>query len=530
MIKNLAHGGVHKIPRRWVGAAVLFLFLQGLLACGNANNAGGKTVETTNGIAGIVHYQGVPAARVQVFLLPANYVPSQDPLLDSGVIISLTDDQGRYSFEDLAPGAYNVLARKPQQNLAGIQQNLVVAEETGILNLDFTDLERTGSLVLSLRRLPVSTGDLFFLPGTDVFARVQISDLQSGVLVLDGLPPSTYGNLVLLAVQDSLETSLDLGSAGSIETGSLVELDPLSYWPYSLRVELRTAEFQLDNQLPQFPLRIALDESRLNMDSVASENNARGRWPVFCVIDGQNRILPYHIARWNTQEKQGELWILLDTLRVSTVDTITVVWNRPAICGSTDSAAVFSRADQYGLVAHLQDIVFDGSTSIPHEGMLGQPQALTLTAEVVPDSGWLGGEVVSVGDHFGFRVDGLPEQLGFYAYYSLAGPSNWAIISGHQRGVYPIATIVSLVVDPGGARFELYINGRLHHAYDTTQVFPLTWDKLGTNVVIGKHPTRNEGFFRGRMGTIILSPSALSASWIMARDRTLQGIGVNFLQ
>lgn len=183
-------------------------------------------------------------------------------------------------------------------------------------------------------------------------------------------------------------------------------------------------------------------------------------------------------------------------------------------CPLSDSAGVFSADDGYIAMRDFGGAHVDGETDVlSWGGLQGEPQAYTFSAEVLLDSGLVGGEVWSVGDVAGFRMDNLDSMATLYGYASYAGVSNWNVISGHTPIGDSTWIRVDLVVDAVSSRYELYFDGILHFAYSDS-LPPLSYDKQGTELTLGRNAAGAGGYFRGRLGSVSVSAVARSQDWI----------------
>ncbi len=183
-------------------------------------------------------------------------------------------------------------------------------------------------------------------------------------------------------------------------------------------------------------------------------------------------------------------------------------------CPLSDSASVFSADNGYIAMRDFGGAFVDGETEALSWGLLqGEPQAYTFSAEVLLDSGLVGGEVWSVGDVAGFRMDNLDSMAALYGYASYAGVSNWNVISGHTPIGDSTWIRVDLVVDAVSSRYELYFDGILHFAYSDS-LPPLSYDKQGAELTLGRNAAGTGGYFRGRLGSVSVSTVARSPDWI----------------
>lgn len=183
-------------------------------------------------------------------------------------------------------------------------------------------------------------------------------------------------------------------------------------------------------------------------------------------------------------------------------------------CPLPSGATVFSAADGYVAITDLQGNHIDSTGGYRQLGILADSaQAFTLSAEVRLDSGLAGGEVLTIGNVVGFRMDNLGDKVAVYGYISRPGVSQWHVISGDQTWDGSSWLRVDLVVDAQNNRFELYFNGKLNAA-STETIDTIAYDKGNMAMVLGRHAIENLYPFAGQVGYASISTVARSPEWI----------------
>jgi len=234
----------------------------------------------------------------------------------------------------------------------------------------------------------------------------------------------------------------------------------------------------------------------------------------FCVTGAGGDTLDYALRADN-------VWVRLPLLTTATTLEVSVLPDARGNCPMPDSAAVFGADDGYVAFMDWGGEPFDGATqSLLLGTVTGEPQAYTLSAEVLLAPGLMGGEVLTVGNVAGFRMDNLESRAAVYGYASGAGPSTWNVISGATPIGDSTWIRVDLVVDVAAGRYELYFDGKLFYA-STEYPALLSYDKVGKDIVLGSHATGTGNFFQGRLGTVSVATVARSAGWL--RLSALQG-------
>lgn len=169
-----------------------------ILGCGWQDpQAGGTTVETTNGIAGVVHYENKPVANARVLLMDQNHVPTGDPLLDPEIQVAITDTKGHYQFDRLPLKTWRLLVRDTANIYAAI------TEIQDSISYDTIQLLTPGTLQISTQHLQLQRGDLIALQGSDLFMIIDSSMLTSAFVQLTQIPSGTYAGLIWMPRQDS---------------------------------------------------------------------------------------------------------------------------------------------------------------------------------------------------------------------------------------------------------------------------------------------------------------------------------------
>lgn len=352
------------------------LVLWSLVSCGNKDRAGGTTVETTNGIAGVVEADGKPQAGIRVLVIADSYVPGAGKQETS--YIAFTDEEGRFLFPRPPQGRYRIIARDTLSGTAALLETVVhdsIPEEVSL------QLEPAGKVRFSLQNLAFHSGDWVALPGSDVAREITEVDLLAGEMILQGVPAGTYGGL---------------------------------YWSSSLEANP--------------PYELVAEPIVMESDAVVQMQ--------------ESDMIPQSIE------------------------------------------------------IQLADVVFDSaSEGVYFPTMLGKPSAVVLEARVRPIVGLLGGEVVSMGNHVGFRMDANDSMVSIYAYSSFEGPSEWMVLSGFVLRTDAAEWInIALLDDPANGRWELWLNGELHTSSPADSLKAISWDKGGTETWIGRHsrfPTQN---------------------------------------
>ena len=113
-----------------------------------------------------------PAADADIRLIPVGYVPGASDS-GKGVLTAKTDAPGRFSFEDAAPGQYNLIASK--EGLHSFRDSVSVSAKG--LQLEADTLKAPGSLVGRVALQPQHSNRTAMVQvlGTTVFVNVAVN-------------------------------------------------------------------------------------------------------------------------------------------------------------------------------------------------------------------------------------------------------------------------------------------------------------------------------------------------------------------
>ena len=215
----------------------------------------------------------------------------------------------------------------------------------------------------------------------------------------------------------------------------------------------------------------------------------------------------------------SQVWVRLDSMDTHSVWDFQMWPDLQSVCPVPDSTAVFASPDTaWWVQKDWGGERFDGASQHFSLGDVpGWPASYTLSAEFVLDSGVVAGEVITVGNGVGFRVDHLGDRLGLYSYASYAGTTNWTVLGAQLPLSEPTWVRIDMVVDSAKNTLALYHDGELWT--ETLLMGALTYDKLGQTIHVGVHATGDEGFFRGYLGWVSVAATARSADWIRLSAR-----------
>lgn len=483
---------------------LLILLLPGMLmlslsSCSNQKSAGGTTVETTNGFAGVVMADtgdGLqPVSGAQIIVTAAQRLGG------SASYTTTTDTDGRWQLEDLPEMDYTIISRSNTR--ATILQSIRPDEESISL-----ELEKTATLTLDISAMPLKPGDTLGLAGTDVFVVLQQADIERVTIQLQELPPGVYTNWIIAGSENSQNFLLD-----TLEAEPEAQLESKPLWPYRGTIELQSAEIpDTLSTVYGLALKIKLQAEELG------DWNQNG---LFCVLEGSDADMSAPRAAYYTSwaDSSGvELWIQTDSISPDNARDWTLFWNTENC--STDEDAVFPGASNTHW--HLQEKEFSGS-NFEELGLMSDldflPDSLLITVTAKPDQGQEEAELISMGNSVGIRLASRNDSLFTYSYSAFSGPNEWNILSSGEE-TDSGWKIFHLLADPARNRLEIYTNGQLiSAAWDT--VNPIDYSREGNNIIVGRHALEEKNFLKGLVDEVQIYNSPKSAEWIFLQSLNL---------
>lgn len=189
--------------------AALLMTFSLLVACGGGGDGGGGgisnlvsnpagTAASTSGatvrgqISGDGVLSGIAILLVGVdgYVAPAANIIAPSVNANNAIYFGVTDASGAFSISNVAPGNYNLIARK-DRNTTGIQHDIKVAADVSMPIDVALRLVATGDISGTVQvptGYPTKSGILAFVPGTSFSAFTD----DNGNFVLSGVPVGTY--------------------------------------------------------------------------------------------------------------------------------------------------------------------------------------------------------------------------------------------------------------------------------------------------------------------------------------------------
>lgn len=326
--------------------ALILALLPGMIGCADHGGlAGGGGVETTGGE--LVAMAG-SAAGARVRLVPSDWRPAPGEAFPDS-LTTLADDKGRWTLEDVPPGAYNLEAFLPRDGSRLFRGGITIAKGDNTLATD--SLRAPGSLRL---HWPAARPGILYLPGTTVAAAIRDAESLPAEYVLDSLPAGRLPPVHHRAGPDSAPAVLT--DSLVIVSGDTARREVLEGWTRHARLRINTSATGADipAAVADFPLLLRLYQGDIEFSEAAGD----GRDLRF--TDAAGALLPHALDRWDPAAGAAVIWIRVPRIEGGTdTNTLFMHWgNRKA--PPPAAGPVFDRAGGFEAVWHLDE---PGNTS-----------------------------------------------------------------------------------------------------------------------------------------------------------------------
>ena len=154
----------------------------------------------------------------------------------------------------------------------------------------------------------------------------------------------------------SYNTNTAASNPNNQTTSAAGSTDNYGLWAYSANIVLNTVGAGVNTEQDDFPVLIRLTNS-IFLFAQAQSNGGDIR---FSTSGGTH--LPYQRERWNTSLGLAEIWVKTNVLGGNSTQYIIMYWGNPGAGDSSSGSGVFSTANNFAAVYHLNDAIANGGT------------------------------------------------------------------------------------------------------------------------------------------------------------------------
>jgi hypothetical protein len=326
---------------------LLLVFAAGtalLLRCAALDPGTGS--ETTNGyVTGRLLYDnGSPAPNVRVMLLPVLHNPrTGGPVPDS--LMAFTNTEGAYRIAFPNSGFFNIEAALPAQ-AGNVLITGIASSGDAEVPVPQTWLKPPGAIKIILPDIADARNGYVYIPGTTIWAGV-----ANGQSMLHDVPA---GFIPAVYYADSADSTRNRVIRTNVTVASYDTTEIADYrtWKYSKQVFLNTAASgaNIASSCTNVPVLIRLTAGNFNF-SEAKRSGADLRF-----TKSDDTPLPCEIEQWDSAGGAATVWVRMDTVYGnSSTRYFLMYWGNPAAQTNSNPAAVFSTADAFLAVWHLDE-------------------------------------------------------------------------------------------------------------------------------------------------------------------------------
>ena len=340
---------------------IFLLFAMLSLHCAGSDVSGGGTIETTNGIVGVIrNSDNSPSASAVVKLFlndfdPLSNEPSDETFTDT------TDDDGIYRFNNLQSGNYTVIARN-QKTKSGYLTKDIAVNQDSVTSVPAGILQPPGSISFDFSLSNIPDDSYVYIPGTDIGSLIN----TDGSVVLADVPAGDFSTIILSSDENDRQNILRNEITVSPEETTNIE-QPL--WKYSTRIFLNTTTSGADitDDIYNFPVLIRIDENNFDFSQASPD----GSDLMFSGGTDTTR-LSYEIEYWNTEERRAAIWVLIDTVRgENDTQSIRMYWGNSSAKNASSGSSVFDTTLGFQGIWHLGEDTGNPSPDATQNGFHG---------------------------------------------------------------------------------------------------------------------------------------------------------------
>jgi hypothetical protein len=282
--------------------------------------------------------------NARVLLVPAVYDPGRD-VQTHGILADTTGPDGRYSFDSISTGIYNIEAAHILNGTRLIKTGIPVVGDSIVLHVD--TLRKTGAVEVMLPDSFNSETGYVYVLGTDMLTHAGAA--INGIVVIDSVPA---GQLPALYYADRSGSSAPICLSAGVQSiaGDTAKTGYAAWAHYSqLYFNTTPSGANVSINIRHFPALVRLTNTNFDF----SQAKAGGGDVRFAKPD--NTPLAYEIEQWDSASGQAAIWVKVDTVYGNNgAHYIRMHWGNPDAQDSSTSASVFDTADGFQGVWHMQ--------------------------------------------------------------------------------------------------------------------------------------------------------------------------------
>ena len=288
----------------------------------------------------IVTSSGNGNAGAVIYLVDESYSPPFDGALPV-TRTDTTDSAGRYQFDSLSPGAYNIVAVKDNDKI--LVNSIVIDSE----KKDISDeiLKKTATVLLVTPDSLLNKTGFILAPGTLIS---KVFDGTSVNVEFDSIPQGTLKKIVFKKTKNDAEIVLFRNVI--IDTSDTLTLSPWASWSHSAEITINTAQSGagVGGNVLNFPVLVRLDSTNFAF-SQAGRNGEDLRF-----VRQDNSSLSFEIEYWDSATASASVWVKVDTVYGNnSSQNFRMLWGNSNASSIFASKKVFDTAAGFAGVWHL---------------------------------------------------------------------------------------------------------------------------------------------------------------------------------
>ncbi len=259
----------------------------------------------------------------------------------NNTLIDTSDVNGRYAFNGVAPGFYNVQAVHLVQRTSLLVTGIEVADDTTVVPP--ATLLETGTIRLLLPSNFIPENGYAYVPGTDIAVFFTNDVIE---IVLDSVPSGRIPEIRYVITDDT--TAISKLDVIVLPADTITIANPS--WKYMRRVYLNTSSSGagIEGDVHGFPVLVRLSANTFDF----TQAKIKGEDIRFSSSHGSPLI--HEIEVWDADAKSAEIWVKVDTIYGNdSTQAIVMYWGNDTAVDASYSMAVFDTAAGFQGVWHL---------------------------------------------------------------------------------------------------------------------------------------------------------------------------------